>query len=732
MKSPHWWLVLLVLAIFATFLLQPGTLLFSPHSDFLADHFSSRYLFSQSLRTHHQLPLWTPFKFCGSPLLGDWQCQWFYPPNWAYALVEPLATLRMFGLQVVAHLMVGGLGMVHYLKGQRLSNRACWLGAVIFMLNGKWAAHLLAAQHPIEGWAWMPWAMASLDRLQQRPGAWETGRLVCLISLLLLGSIPAFMAISVYFLIAYGCFLLWQAPRRGSLLLAYGAACVWCATLCSVALIPAWEFIKLCTRGSGLSLEQASQGQVPWNILPALLVSPTSPLSIGWELTLYSGALTCLLAALSLFRKPRPIELFFQLTSLAVLLVALGQQSPFFHLCFRLVPGFALFRYPARYGLLLGISLGVLAARQLDQSDPLPSRKVPILLGLGALLAAYVHHTFGRTEGWLGLAVVAVAGLTHWLPLPRRQLALVALSTLELSFFTFRLIDPRPFSQVLLPHPLAQQVARPLGEGRTLVTDSQMLTSTYATLDGVELTHGSTALVPKVTVNYLESGVAQTPVDPNAVLTGIPALVPQSESFLRRGNVTQVVSQRPLSLTWPHKNIAPFRCFDFLAADGFLEMPPLLLYQDPQPLARHRLVGRALTSSDSQHACELARQHDPTQTVVLESAETLPCGPQQGAVEVHFISNQLRILDIQEVREPGAYLVISEMYYPGWVLRSDQGPVPLSRADGFFLAAHLKPGKHHLMLEYAPTSFLKAARLSGLGLLLVLALLLARTFASKR
>lgn len=732
MKSPRWWLAPLVLALFAAFLFQPGTVLFAPHSDFLADHFSSRYLFSQSLRTHHQLPLWTPFRFCGSPLLGDWQCQWFYPPNWAYALVAPLATLRMFGLQVVFHLIVGGLGMYHYLKGQKLSPRACWLGALIFMLNGKWVAHLLAAQHPIEGWAWMPWAMASLDRLQQRPGLTETCRLVCLISLLLLGSIPAFMAISVYFLAAYGGFLLWQASPRGPLLLAYSAACAWSAALCAVALIPAWEFIKLCTRGNGLTLEQASQGQIPWKIVPVLLTSPTSPLSIGWELTLYCGALSCLLATLSLFRRPRPVELFFQLTSLAVLLLALGHQSPFFDICFRFLPGFSLFRYPARYGLLLGITFGALAARQLDQREPLPPRPLVILLGLGALLAAYAQYSFGRSEGWLGLAVVLGAGLTHWMALPRRQLALIALATLELGCFTFRLIDARPFSEVMIPHPLAQQVARPLGVGRTLVTHSQMLSSTYATLNGVELTHGSTALVPKVTVNYLESGVAQTPVPSDAVLTGIPALIPQSESFLRRGNVTQVISQRPLSLAWPHKSIPPFRCFDFLAEGGFLEMPPLLLYQDPQPLARHRLVGKALTSSDPQQARELASQQDPSQAVVLESAEALPCGPQEEAVEVRFVNHQMRILDIREVRAPGAYLVISEMHYPGWVLRSDQGPVPLSRADGFFLAAYLKPGKHHLILEYAPASFLRAAQISILALLPAVAIFLARTFAGKR
>lgn len=716
MKSPQWWLLLLLLVLFAPFLLQSGTVLFSPHSDFVVVHFPARYMFSDSLRSYASLPLWTPYQFCGSPQLGDWHCQWFYPLTWLYALVPPLDTLRMMGFQVAVHLLLGGLGMFHYLKAQGSSRLACLLGAIVFMLNGKWVAHLLVAQHPIQGWAWLPWVMASMDRLQSRPRLTETARLACLVSLLMLGSIPPFIALCVYFLAPYGGFLVARSKQPLKLALHLTGACLWSGLVCCSTLWPAAEFAGLCTRGSGLTLAQASQGQIPIQILPFLPGWPSSPLSVGWEMTLYCGAVPLLLAVLALCRRPSPKEAYFLSASAVLLVLALGQQTPLFGLCFYLLPGFSLFRYPARFCLLLGVSLSYLAARQLDQPRPLPGPALAALSLVALLLAVAGQAWFGRSEGWFCFALVCLAAATRISS--KSRVFLVALSAAELAWFSYGLIEPRPFQEVLKPHLIAEQLHQPLGQARALATVSQMLPLPYATLNSVESANGLTALIPKVSLDYLQRGVCDSKPEQHGVITGIPVLEPRSQAYLRRGNIVSVLSERPLQLDWPSRTTPTFPAYDFQQATGYIQYPPFLCYQDERPLPRYRLVGRALTANDQEAAVQLAIQQDPERTVVVEGP-VQPSSEQRAPVGWSYANYQKRELAV-EVSAPGAYLVLSEPYYPGWVLRSKNQTLPLLRADGYFLAAYLPAGSHRLSLEYAPSSFPRSLWLSALALLAAL------------
>jgi hypothetical protein len=714
--------------LFFPFLAQPDSVLFSPHSDFVTVHFPARFMFSHSLQTYGRLPLWSPFQFLGSPQLGDWHCQWFYPFTWCYAFVAPLKTLRMMGLQTVFHLILAGLGMYHYLQEQGCSRPARLLGSLIFMLNGKWIAHLLVAQHPILGWAWLPWVMRAMDRLQKQPTAVNTASLVLLLALLMLGSIPPFIAICVYFLAAYGCLLLASSQRPKRLLFCLLSACIWSGAICSSTIWPAVEFAQLCTRGSGLNLAEASQGQIPSQILPCLPTWPTSPLSVGWEMTLYCGAIPCWLAAMSLLRKPTPREGFFLATCAVCLLLALGQQTPLFPLCIQYLPGFSLFRYPARYCLLLGLAVAILAAHQLDQRRPI--RGPALLLGLGLCLglALYGQQQFGRVEGWWSLAWIGLASVATFFPWLRNLL--VCLTALELGLFTFLLIDPRTFSEVLKPHLLAEQLKQPQGRGRILSSQSRMLTLPYATMNGVESANGLTALVPKVTLDYLQQAVCQVHPDVQGVLTGIPLLVPRSINYLRRGNISFVLSENALPLGWPAQRTPPFQSYDFLEANGILQFPPLILYRDSNPLPRYRLVRQALRADSSQSAVELANQQDPKEVVVIE-AEVKPASPQGTEVAWVYPNYQSRDIEV-EVTGQGAYLVLSEPYYPGWKLRSEKGQIKLLRADGYFMAAFLEAGKHRLHLEYAPTSFPICLLVSALSLGLAVGLLgLNRTFKSR-
>lgn len=73
-----------------------------------------------------------------------------------------------------------------------------------------------------------------------------------------------------------------------------------------------------------------------------------------------------------------------------------------------------------------------------------------------------------------------------------------------------------------------------------------------------------------------------------------------------------------------------------------------------------------------------------------------------------------------EVHADGpALLIVSEVFYPGWVARVDGSVVPLVRVDGLLQGVGLSGGTHRVELRYEPLSVRLGALLSLLGLGLV-------------
>lgn len=54
-----------------------------------------------------------------------------------------------------------------------------------------------------------------------------------------------------------------------------------------------------------------------------------------------------------------------------------------------------------------------------------------------------------------------------------------------------------------------------------------------------------------------------------------------------------------------------------------------------------------------------------------------------------------------QVEEP-SYLILADLFYPGWEATVDGAPVRILAADGVFRAIHLEPGKHEVVFRYRP------------------------------
>lgn len=88
-------------------------------------------------------------------------------------------------------------------------------------------------------------------------------------------------------------------------------------------------------------------------------------------------------------------------------------------------------------------------------------------------------------------------------------------------------------------------------------------------------------------------------------------------------------------------------------------------------------------------------------------------GPGQVRVEVEADGN--------------GWLVLSDLWYPGWRVIVDGEPAPLLRADYLFRAVPVSGGRHAVLFQYRPRSFMIGLGMSLVGILTTIGLWRAGT-----
>ena len=167
---------------------------------------------------------------------------------------------------------------------------------------------------------------------------------------------------------------------------------------------------------------------------------------------------------------------------------------------------------------------------------------------------------------------------------------------------------------------------------------------------------------------------------------------------------------------------------DSLPADRFSRLSDrgAPVYRNERAFSRAFLVGRFEVASRAR-ALELVRDPslDLSATVVLE--DDLPVGqrPDPGlesgdeAVVRRYENGLVEVATTSAVRR---LLVLTDLFYPGWVATVDGSPVVIRRADYAFRAVSVPAGRHVVRFEYRSPAVARGAVLSGLALVSCLAL----------
>jgi hypothetical protein len=352
---------------------------FTPYRDFAA----------HALRDG-RIPLWNPYLFMGAPFLANSQAGVFYPLNWLLAWLD---TAHAIDWTIVLHVFIAASGVYVFARSHlALSIGAAFFAAMSFGLGGYLGTQIEHVNQ-LQGLAWIGWIFLAYDKAGDRRQ--ETGdrrqvarRVLCsasrigplsvLIAFQLLAGHTQTVFIS---LIGLGVYALWQmvetwhASNRfhWSLITRYllpiALASIFAVALSAVQLLPTLELTRESARSGGLPTNLAVSFSLdPRLIGRALLPDYAGAMPAGGEFTAFFSVTALILITIGVLRFKRSAAVRALIVVAAIgLFLALGGYNPIYYLLLK-VPGFDLFRVPARWiglfvfagSLLAGIGLDTL------------------------------------------------------------------------------------------------------------------------------------------------------------------------------------------------------------------------------------------------------------------------------------------------------------------------------------------------------------------------------------
>ena len=737
-------------------------------------HFAARSLKSGVL------PLWNPYLYSGAPFAADIQSSLFYPVNLIYFLLTPEVTYRGVMLLSVFHFWLAGAGMYLLLKAilRGTSIVPPLFGALAFMFSDYFVVHF-GNLNLIAQVAWLPFIFLFYHRSlrERRPGlavwagvflaiAASAGHVQPLL-IILLGLVGDLLYHVVLTFVRWRAGGSQPAPAErsstGRLLheiappvISFAFTLLVGLGLSALVLVPAYEMTGY-TKRAAYNYAQAST----YSLAPAQLVGLLVPAFFGrdpaahwgaWDRVEvgYVGVLTLVLALFALLVSPpsvpprfgrgssssvspefRDNTLRFAFLALLGLLVAMGGYTVLHGWVYGLVPGFGSVRAPARFVFLLDFALAVLAALGLDALMRGPDEEVRPALGrllrpapwvIGAVLlfaiplAYYAVITsqdkdpviFARTSaaanGLVFFAGLLIAGAGLLLLRQRGRIRPGVIGALAIGLLFFDLASLGSNVDVGYEDP-ASGFDHPAILG-FLESDSNLYRIDTRT-DVWYLWQPNTSLLYGIfdvsgLINPL--GLA----DYDRFLNSIPSRSSPLFDFL---NAKYLVAGKDVTLDW--EKYAPVFDVD----------PALNVYLNQNALPRALVVHHAIAAPNHEGAFAATQSpdFDPVTTVVVEGGQALdetPSSPATIGFEA-YSPNEIRL----RVNTPAdAYLVLSEVWYPGWRATVDGEPAPVLRANYAFRAVRLEPGEHQVHMTYAPRSWRLGVAVSGLTLLILVAL----------
>lgn len=738
-------LAVLGLAFFAPLVLHPSEVLYSDHSDLLAYHIPHKRFLVWACHETGEVPLWCPYNFAGMPFVHDPQVAVFYPFHWPMLLLPESYVGPMLSWLVVLHVVLAGWCMYAYAWGQGLGRAGSLVAALGWMFAGKWLLHLLGAGHyNLTPLAWLPLVLLCLETaIRQRSVLWATGA-GFVFALVVLGTLPQLTFYAGLFVTLWTASAIRPGSKRRSDMLAWLLFGLWAALfavgLSAVQLLPALEAAGLSTRARGMAPGPgAAQDQLNMLLLPGPYLG-----DVSWDPQGGFAVLWLAGAALALVVCEQRVW-WRAFVLLLLLSFAYGMGALLSGL-----PGFRMFRFPARMLLLAAFPIAFLAGettRSLVAGlAPAYLRRVRrwfvvvilLVLALPALAVLFSHQTPRWHPYWLSLlstvpAAVCVLGRPRW------AAAWVGVLLIDLWALAWPTLEVRREEAVFAPSVCVRYLAEHTpGTGRILDRgyDGHHASSPLgagaplAMLLHLQPVRGYNPLDVAIYKEYLQFIADQDrpllALDPSNPLTFpvIEDFPVHNYKLLDLLGVTYVIQPEhgdSLMGRWwlPRQSDPKPSSYDFLAG-GRQALPAYETWLSADSFPRAFVVPEAEPLPERSQVLAALKQTDFRRVVLLDGFSPEEGGPPAGEYRRAEIAlyEPNRVVVRVEGKTAG-YLVLTDIWYPGWRCSIDGQPAHLYRADFLFRGVAVPAGTHEVVFSFEPQSYYWGREISVLTVLAV-------------
>ncbi|QDE40894.1 YfhO family protein [Luteibacter pinisoli] len=680
-----------------------------------------------------EMPWWNPYIFSGYPQAADPQAMLFSPLITLWMLLIDRPGTTWFVWSVLLHVLLGALSFAAFLKRLKVTDVGVVVGALVFMAGGVAASRL---QHVpiVVVYGFLALTMLSLVRFMERPS---------MVRGLVLGSSAAGMVVQpvqltylafwmLLSLVAGGVYKAWprlNVRQRWVSSAALLTAGVVCTALSLPQILLTSAFLAVSNRPT-LDVAVALDMSVgPASALTLFLPNALQSLrGTYWgsvdriETFLYIGALPLAILLVewrhlvSQAVRSTWCRYFVGLLVMSAIYAA-GSHTPIYRFLYEYVPGVNLFRRPSDALYLANVALAALAA--VAVSSPRLTSQVCLrnALVVSLLLAmAGTASMRGDGEDWfvpsILLPVTLVAGCAWLLRTDHpRSLAAVCAICLVIDYRCFNVNGefnhfrntPEKYGKEGAVRFLVNESRA--ADGATPVrVEVNGLGAVWKNMGSVYGIHGTQGYGPLRWALYDRWYGAYG--DGNGPRPSTPVNASIDSPMNRLLGVRYVVSESTgIEATDPSVIYS-----DAKASVQRMEMPyPRVLTPfrgsvvDPSDLSR---VMSHFDTMDFSEALILTARRPGEDEAIARAARIC-----QGRSKVRTArwGNNEQLLSVES--SAPAWVVVSELDFPGWVATVDGEEAQHFRANGLFRAICMPAGQHHLRFSLDPIAMIREAML---------------------
>lgn len=715
------------------------TMVYSPYKLF----------FANSLKTYLELPLWNPYMFSGSPFLANPTSGMLNPLNYLFLVFNPDF---VFGYLFIIDTTLIGIFTYAYCRTIKISEHGSLLAAFSFAFCGTigtriYPGHLFI----VDAFVWFPLILLFFEKII------STKKIVYIIPTAITFSLLIFSGhtqitfysifISFFYLIIRGLYE--YRKKLSELIIIYSFAffsLVCGLGLSAIQLIPTLEFSNLSVRSLGISYEFASNFSThPYQllsfILPNFYGSNVNNTFWGqgneWESIAYLGMFPIILGAVSILSKKNKYIFIFVLLAIFSVFFALGNHFYLFPIFFKHIPFFDNFRAPGRMLFIYSFSVSILAGYGFDAVCEINLRKIKnkllnwfnkILLSIAFLIQLllvylYFNTGFNLYEKYILKNSYAV-GINHIQLYNQLTADLLFLSLLLdaylllLYLFEKKIINILLFKYlviavvilnsfyyvnkyIIMDFPRNIYKTTPIidriKKDKSLFRIFDFSRENYAILNrnNLQSITGVDAIYLKNLQKYILSigKYKYLPYDSYIDLTSI-----DNQNLLNLLNVKYLISNKKLNL----KNYSYVASAKIEIAKNITDLN--LLYVNNKLLPRAYIVQNSIVINNENKIIDLIKKG-----IDFEKFVILKKGPivsnklsTKSKVNIQFYSPNKIIVRV-DTDQPG-FLVLSEVWYPGWKAYINGKETEIFTADYILRAINITRGKSYIVFSYQPNS----------------------------